>query len=145
MPATMTRNYSHAEIPPVNFTPATERRPATRPALAELTADEIEAMVQAAVKKYLTPRELANEGANKLYARGRTRYFTLNEMCAVAEAMTDDALDEKEQLRFRSICPIIDPDWAMYMKKHCGKEWLLAYGRDLTPAEIRFGKGWLDK
>ncbi|GHS93807.1 hypothetical protein FACS1894139_16800 [Planctomycetales bacterium] len=44
MSATMAS--AHAEIPPVNFTPATERRSA-RPANAELTAAEIEAFVQA--------------------------------------------------------------------------------------------------
>ncbi|GHS92755.1 hypothetical protein FACS1894139_07870 [Planctomycetales bacterium] len=143
MPATMTRSYSHAEIPPVNFTPATERR-SNRPALAELTADEIEAMVQAAVKKYLTPRELANEQANKLYRQGRTRYFTLNEMCAILEGATDDNLDEEECQRFAQICPV-DADFVKAMKDFAGKEWVLTYEGDFTPVEVKYGKGWLDQ
>ncbi|MDR0866914.1 MAG: hypothetical protein LBP75_00360 [Planctomycetota bacterium] len=145
MPATMTRSYAHAEIPPVNFTPATERRPVTRPANAELTAAEIEAMVQAAVKKYLTPEEMTNKQANKIYRRGRTRYFTLNEMCAVLEGATDESLSEAEQLQFQQICPLLTPDRAMTVKNLWGKEHLLACGGDLTLAELRFGKGWLDQ
>ncbi|GHS92764.1 hypothetical protein FACS1894139_07900 [Planctomycetales bacterium] len=144
MPATMTINYSHAEIQPVNFTPATERRPATRPANAELTADEIEAIVQAAVKKYLTPRQLANEKSNRLHSQGRTRYFTLNEMCAILEGAADKTLNEDERRRFWQICPV-DADAMKRMKDFSGKERVLAYGGDLTPAEIKFGKGWLDR
>jgi hypothetical protein len=140
----MTRSYAHAEIPPVNFTPATERRPVTRPANAELTADEIEALVQAAVKKYLTPREIADERANEICRRGKTRYFTLNEMCAILEGATDDNLDEEECQRFARICPV-DADFVKAMKDFAGKEWVLAYEGDLTPVEAKYGKGWLDQ
>ncbi|GHS92748.1 hypothetical protein FACS1894139_07840 [Planctomycetales bacterium] len=145
MPATMTRNYSHAEIPPVNFMPATERRPATCHANAELTADEIEAMVQAAVKKSAAKKREYLE-PNKPYIQGRTRVFTEIEIDALCDAMevAMDSGDRETHLKIRHILPL-EADLAESIRDSHGKEWLLDYGRDLTPAEIKFGKGWLDQ
>ncbi|GHS92743.1 hypothetical protein FACS1894139_07820 [Planctomycetales bacterium] len=142
MPATMTRSYAHAEIPPVNFTPATEP---TRPANAELTADEIEAMVQAAVKKSAAKKREYLE-PNKPYIQGRTRVFTEIEIDALYDVMSEamDAGDDETHLRVRHILPI-KADFAKSIRDSHGKKWLLDYGRDLTPAEIKFGKGWLDQ
>jgi hypothetical protein len=141
----MTRSCAHAEIPPVNFTPATERRPVTRAANAELTAAEIEAFVQAAVKKSAAKKRVYRE-PNKPYIQGRTRIFTEIEIDALCDAMEAamDAGDKNTTQKIWSILPV-DADWAKDMKDFSGKEWILSYGGDLTPTEIKYGKGWLDQ
>ncbi|MDR0867392.1 MAG: hypothetical protein LBP75_02815 [Planctomycetota bacterium] len=108
----------------------------------DLTAEEIEALVQNAVKKYLSPEELTYTNCNRPYLQGRTRTFTLNEMCALKKAIT--LTDGEEYETLHHLCPVL-PDWIKGMKDFFGKEWVLDYDGDFTATEIKYGKDWLEK
>ncbi|GHS90637.1 hypothetical protein FACS1894139_04440 [Planctomycetales bacterium] len=111
----------------------------------DLTAEEIETIVQSVMKERLSDDECARARNSKPYLQGRTRMFTLKELCAVDDASLEalEANDEETSNFLHQILPI-EPDWLKEKKNFWGKEWVVEYGGDFTPAELKYGKDWLE-
>ncbi len=84
--------------------------------------------------------------AREIYRRGRDRDFTLKEVVAlcdeISEAMRNG--DEETADRLFFMFPM-DPGIAKIFKEVYGKKFLLEAGGDLTEANLVYGEGWLDE
>ncbi|MDR1519977.1 MAG: hypothetical protein LBU23_07535 [Planctomycetota bacterium] len=81
-----------------------------------------------------------------VFLHGAARNFTREDVLKITWDMVaaHDRGDWDELARLGRLLPM-DPDLAISIKKVYGKDNLLARGHDLTEADLKFGKGWLDE
>lgn len=82
----------------------------------------------------------------EIFLRGKDRNFTAEEWEVLSEQMGQAFRrgDLEEVCRIGRIIPV-DPYTAKAFKQINGKEWLLELGCDLTEANLKWGKDWLDE
>lgn len=82
----------------------------------------------------------------EVYRRGKDRDFTLKEVVALCDEMSEamERNDRKTLKRLSAMFPV-DPGIAKIFKEVYGKEFLLDLGYDLTEANMLYGEGWLDE
>ncbi len=81
-----------------------------------------------------------------IFRHGRDRDFTEDEYFALLDEgeRAKDRGDMKEYERIRALMPA-NPEVMKAFKEVYGKEFVLSCGLDLTEANLKFGKGWLDE